>query len=122
MRITDLIAASQLKAIQASLMGEENQFFADKLKELQGIVDKMPRPYETDGQGWDAIAYLHYFKDGCDWYITEMDSEAEPNQCFGLADMGEPELGYISIVELIENGVELDLHWTPKKLSEKNEV
>jgi hypothetical protein len=29
----------------------------------------------------------------------------------------EPELGYISIEELLENGAELDLHWTPKPFS-----
>jgi len=44
--------------------------------------------------------------------------EREQLQAFGLADMGSPELGYISIVELLQKGVELDLHWTQKKLSE----
>jgi len=55
-----------------------------------------------------------------DWYITEKDMGDEQIQAFGLADlgMGFPELGYISIEELVENGVELDLHWTPKTLAE----
>jgi hypothetical protein len=32
--------------------------------------------------------------------------------------MGHPELGYISIEELVANGIELDLYWTPKTLAE----
>lgn len=47
-------------------------------------------------------------------------------QAFGLADLGYGgELGYISIVELLECGAELDLHWTPQTLAEvkrENEV
>ena len=72
----------------------------------------------------DAIVYLHYFKGNMDWYITEKDMiEEEQNQAFGYADLGLGfgELGYISLIELAENGVELDLHWTPKTLREVKE-
>ncbi|MEQ1916574.1 MAG: DUF2958 domain-containing protein, partial [Gallionella sp.] len=83
------------------------------------IIETMPKTYQTDRQD-DPVVYLHYFKGGCDWYITELDFEAEQLQAFGKADlgMGFPELGYISIVELLECGVELDLHWPVRKLSE----
>ena len=38
---------------------------------------------------------------------------------FGIADLGmEPELGYISIPELLEVGAELDLYHTPKTVAE----
>ncbi len=80
----------------------------------------MPKTYEQDGKGDDAVVYLHYFRGDMDWYITEKDMEAEQHQAFGLADlgMGFPELGYINISELIDNNVELDLYWEPKTLRE----
>jgi hypothetical protein len=76
----------------------------------------MPKTYETDGQGDEAIAHLHYFTSGFDWYITERDMEEEQLQAFGLACVHETELGYISIVELLRNGAELDLHFMPKAI------
>lgn len=102
---------------------EERQFFRDKLCELAGVVASMPGPYGTQGQGEKAIAWLHYFNSGGDWYITEKNTEdpGEPgqHQAHGLAcPFGdEGERGYISIAELIANGVELDLHWTPASLA-----
>lgn len=45
--------------------------------------------------------------------------EPEQHQAFGAANLGYgAELGYISIEELKENNVELDLYWTPKPLSQ----
>lgn len=79
----------------------------------------MPLPYETDGQGSQAVARLHYFTGSADWYITERDSSAEQLQAMGLANLGYGcELGYISIAELISAGAELDLYWTPRTLAE----
>jgi len=49
------------------------------------------------------------------------DESGDPaqHQAFGLASMGDdPELGYISICELIELGVELDLYFTPVPIGE----
>ena len=81
----------------------------------------MPQTYEQDGMGEQAIAHLHYFTSGCDWYITERDSDPDGEgqiQAFGSANLGYgPELGYISIKELLENGAELDLYFTPCTLS-----
>lgn len=110
------------------MRGEEGQFFRDKLTELAGIVEAMPKTGETDGIGDAAIVHLHYFAGGqASWYITEKDKGAaddEPeqfqSQAFGLADLfGDGgELGYISLPEILANGGELDLYWTPKTLGE----
>jgi hypothetical protein len=98
---------------------EEKQFFFDKVAELARITAVMPKVYEQDGKGDNALAHLHYFTGGCDWYITERDTSHEQHQAFGLADLGYgPELGYISIAELIEAGAEIDLHFTPKTLAQ----
>lgn len=109
----------QLSLVGDLCRGEEGKFYRNKLFELGATVDSMPATYQTDGQGDQAIVHLHYFLNGCDWYITERDMEPEQLQAFGLADLGYGrELGYISIVELMECGAELDLHWQPRKLNE----
>jgi hypothetical protein len=113
------IGTSQLSALGDACRGEERQFFINKLVELAELVNSMPRVYEQDGKGDSAIAHLHYFTGSCDWYITERDTTDEQHQAFGLANLGYgPELGYISVQELIEAGAELDLHFQPKPIRE----
>src|SRR5690348_7180223 len=103
----------QLRVIGDGCRGEEKQYFFDKLVEMANIVTRMPKTYETDGEGDNAVVYLHYFSSSCDWFITEKDVDSDGEgqiQAFGLADLGYGgELGYISIAELITLNVELDL-------------
>jgi len=110
----------QLKTMVVNIRGEEGQFFYDKLLEMAGIVKATAKTYEQDGKGEDAIVHLHYFRGGMDWFITEKDIEEDTQlQAFGLADLGYGgELGYISIIELLENDIELDIYFTPKTLRE----
>lgn len=108
----------QKKAILEGFRSEEKQFFFDKVKELAERIENMPKTYEQDGLGDDAVAYLHYFKGGMDFYITEKDMEEQQFQAFGLSVIHESELGYVSIDELIHNDVELDFHFTPTKIGE----
>jgi len=118
-KLQGFIGKSQLSAISQLCYSEERQFFYDKLVQLAGTVDTMPRTYQTDGQGQEAIAHLHYFVGGCDFYITERDVEPEQLQAFGIANLGYGgELGYISLEEIMSCGAELDLHWTPKPIKE----
>lgn len=113
--------------VEGATCGEEKEYFIEKIHEYAKRIDEMPHSYQTDGQGKNAIAHLHYFLGGCNWYITEKDMGCDTDeikgvqhQAFGLADlgMGYPELGYISIDEIIKNGGEFDLHWTPKALKD----
>ena len=110
------IGAAQKMVLAEIIGGEESQFFIDKIIEIARTVSAMPKTYETEGQGDEAIAHIHYFTTGFDWYITERDREEEQLQAFGLACMFEKELGYISIDELLLNGAELDLQFTPKAI------
>ena len=117
------LGPAQRACVRSGLRGEERQYFADKMLELAGIVTTMPVTGQTDGQGDDAIVHLHYFAGGrANAWITEKDMEggAGQHQAFGYADlgMGMPELGYISLVEWLENGAELDFHWQPRTLRE----
>jgi len=114
-----------MSPMQLSVMGdgcrrEEKEFFFDKLEEMANRFTNMHKTYEQDGKGDDAIVHLHYFRGNMDWFITEKDMEEEQIQAFGLCDlgMGGAELGYVSLEELAQAGVELDLHFTPKTLRE----
>lgn len=113
------IGRAQLSAIGNACRGEEKQFFFDKLVQMATLVSTMPKTYEQDGKGDAAIVTLHYFTGGCDWHITERDMLPDQEQAFGLANIGYgPELGYISITEILQAGAELDLYFTPCTVGE----
>lgn len=132
----EFIPAQELNTIIDAMRGEEKQFFFDKMVEMANIINTMPKTYEQASKGTQAIAYLHYFQGNQDWYITEKDKgvpeidgsaripeDSQQLQAFGLADLGYGgELGYISIVELVAAGVELDLYFDPKTLAEIQRV
>ena len=104
---------AQLQILQDT-DAEEAQYFQSKLQEIINTINVMPNTYETDGQGDSAVVHLHYFHACGDAWITERDINIEQNQAFGYINIGMGgELGYISIKELIYNGFELDLYWTP---------
>ena len=114
---------SQYGAVMEGLKGEEGQFFADTITRLVEVWRATPRTYETDGQGREAIAPLHYFRGGCDWWIVERDIDTDregQRQMFGVADlgMGGRELGYIDLVEILAVGAELDFHYTPRTVGD----
>ena len=120
------VTRGQLAAMIERAKGEEGDWFCAKIGELFDTVRTMPKSYETDGQGMRAIAHLRYFAGGhAAWLITERDAglpddstPGEQLQTFGHADLfGDGgELGYISIAEIIAEGGELDLHFTPQPL------
>ena len=115
----------QIAAIGTCLRGEERFAMADVVLRVEQVVRSMPKSYETDGQGGQALVLLHYFRGSVDAWITERDKGDTPEgeevgaqlQAFGKITLTghkeDAELGYISIAELIAHGVELDLYWTP---------
>lgn len=121
--LTNFINPRQLASMKGDCRGEEGQFFIDKLVEMADLIKNMPKTYEQDGKGDDAIVTLHYFRGGSDFYITEKDMGDGQHQAFGLANLGYgDELGYMSIVELLENDVELDMYFTPCTLRQIKEA
>ena len=113
----------QCAAVESMLRGEESEYFAETINRLVGVWDAMPTSYQTDGQGKEAVAKLHYFTGGCDWWIVEKDIDTDGEgqiQAFGVADLGQGyrELGYINLVEILAAGAELDFHYTPKTVGE----
>lgn len=118
------IGEQQLGVIGHACYGEEKQYFYDQLVDTAALIEGMPHTYQQDGKGKDAIVYLHYFRGGMDWYIIEKDmgddtDDKNQYQAFGIANLGYGgELGYISIKELIENNIELDMHFIPRSREE----
>jgi hypothetical protein len=112
------IGHSQRMAVCDGARGEEAQYFIDTICTLADVIQAMPKTYDQDGLGDNAVAHLHYFIGGCNWYITEKDMEDDQWQAFGLADLGYGgELGYISLIEITRARAELDFHWTPVTLA-----
>lgn len=115
------VPTSQRLALLQGLKGEEREYFADLIAGTAERIEKMPVTYEQDGKGDQAVAYLHYFRGGVDAWITEKDVEGGVQQAFGLVTLtgsaSDAEMGYVSITELVSNGVELDLYWEPKTLA-----
>jgi hypothetical protein len=132
------ISRQQLSCVRELMKDEEGDFFASKMIELDALIRAMPKTYEQDGKGDEAIVSLHYFAGGSgNWWITERDffleesptdvgdeQDGGQHQAFGLANFfGGPndqdaELGYISIAEIIASGGELDFHFQPRTLRE----
>ncbi len=114
--LREFIGHDQMRVLAMNCRSEEGEWFKDRLAELASLVETMPKTYETDGQGDKAVAQLHYFTSGWDFYITEKDVNPGQHQAFGLVAGCEVELGSISIAELLSCGAELDLYWEPKPI------
>lgn len=113
------IGPAQISAMADMCRSEEKGFMFDKLGELLTTTETMPKSYEQDGKGDEAVAHLHYFSGSCDWYITERDSENDQQQAYGLTSLGyEPEMGYVCIDEITSAGAELDLYFKPTCIGE----
>ncbi|MGO2878513.1 MAG: hypothetical protein ACTIDT_01015 [Halomonas sp.] len=105
--------------------GEDSAAYIDRAKVLASIIDGMAETYEQEGKGDEATAYLHYSQGGGNWYITEKDAKGNgTEQAFGLANAapGDTKLGHIGVDELTGAGVELDLYFDPKPLSQVTPV
>ena len=104
-RIAHLMPRFQVACLKSGLRGEEGEGFAEIVAELEETINNAPRTYAQDGLGDAAVAHFHYFRGSCDWWITELDMDGDVHQAFGLADLGHgdgPELGYISLAELVQ--------------------
>ena len=117
------LSFSQFRIMANLVKGEEGEFFARKFVEFADTVTAMPKSYDTDGQGDDAVVHLHYFFRGSDWYITERDREGKgTEQAYGHTilngDIEMAETGYVCLDEILQHNVELDLHWKPRTLGE----
>jgi len=114
------MSIAQRMTLLRQLEGEEAEGIAEIVNRISDIVWAMPKTYETQWQGTDALVYLHYFKGAYDAWIAERDIEPEQLQAFGMASFYGPEeaeFGYVCIAEILEAGAELDLYFDPRPIS-----
>ena len=120
-QVSPFLSRNQLAAMLLGCRGEEQEFFMTMFVSLGERIAGMPKTYEQDGLGLQAIVHLHYFLGGSDWYITEKDIEGGVSQAYGYAvlngDEECAEVGYISIEEITRHGAELSLHFKPCTLA-----
>ena len=120
--LKNFIPTSQIQMLEQMAKGEESSGAVDIVKDLYAIIEKMPKPYESEGAE-PKLAHLHYFVNASDWYIIEKDMDGPQRQAYGWsilnADSQNAEYGYIDIDELIKiKGVELDFYFEPTPIKE----
>jgi len=85
------------------------------------LAQTLPKLYEQDNKGDDAVVYLKFF-DPCSywtWFVLEFDGV---DTLFGLVRGHEIEIGYFSLKELqdcrgpLGIGIERDLYFKPTPL------
>lgn len=89
-----------------------------KLNDIFNVINIMPKVYEQEElESKKRKFYLHYFTASSDFYISEKDTSNEQLQTYGFVclngDKQNAEFGYISIIEIINAGAEIDLHFKP---------
>lgn len=115
-----VIPIGQFQILQSLLCGEERDFFVEAMTEIEFQYNDLPiiGSAGSDQPADKALAKIHLFGPSCDWWIVEKSSHPE-EPCFGIADLGYRELGYIPLDEIIRlRGVEIDLHWKPKTVQQ----
>jgi hypothetical protein len=96
------------------------------MKLLTKTLQKQLPPLRSQEAVEDPIVKAHFFNPAGsgDWWITEGSVEEDDFVMFGLCAIFEPEMGYVSLNEMqaikgpLGLGIERDLHWRPKPLSE----
>lgn len=120
--LLSMMNRGQSLVLRRGLRGEEKEGFREIVARLNATISAAPVTYEQDGRGDGAIVHFHYFLNGSDWWIAELDVNAGQGQAFGLVCLNgwtdSAELGYVSIPEIVAGGAELDFYWTPKTLGE----
>src|SRR5438132_4177073 len=88
------------------------------------VRNQLPPLYSQEHEA-DPMVICKFFHplSNMTWYATEGSPEGEDFIFFGWVYSDFPELGYFSLnemqdVKVMELGIERDLHFTPKRLSE----
>jgi len=99
------------------------QFIPNKPLLTKELRKKLPKLYECEDQGLNALAQVKFFTPDSNWtwYASEFDGQ---DIFFGLVSGLEVELGYFSLSELqsvrgpFGLPIERDLYFVPKTLQE----
>ena len=95
----------------------------DMLSNVVKAYQHIPSLYKQDGKGNNAVAYLHYFVGGIDWWVTEYDRST--GKMFGLSNLNNDwTLGYFDVSFFKDNELspfqkpELDFYFKYQTINE----
>lgn len=95
----------------------------DMLSNVVKAYKDIPSLYKQDDKGHNAVAYLHYFVGGVDWWVTEYDRST--GEMFGLSSLNDDwTLGYFNVSFFKNNDLsplqkpELDFYFKYQTLNE----
>jgi hypothetical protein len=95
----------------------------DMLSNVVKAYEDIPSLYKEEGKGYNAVAYLHYFVGGVDWWVTEYDKST--GEMFGLSNLNnEWNLGYFNVSFFKNNDLsplqkpELDFYFKYQTINE----
>lgn len=118
LNLSQFMPVAELATLRAIV--KESPAMVETINKIKKQIAQTPPLYSQENKK-NPKAFLHYFGGSYDAYITE---RGDDGLAFGWASFGEFwECGSIYIPELIENGIELDLYFTPtpiKKLIKQN--
>lgn len=124
--LKQFISREQIFVLMSGLSPLERMAYSDRLINLATIINEdMPINDNTMPTSNDNTIYLHYFINGADWYVIEKDANVDGKgqiQAYGLVDFGEGlQETFISIKQMFEFHVQLDLAFQPRSVSELQE-
>ncbi len=93
--------------------------YESSVRVLNEQLSKMPKLYEQESLGFDAVVYAHYFGGTTDVFLTECSGDDAFGYVILNGDYENSELGYVSIRSLTEiEFLNLDFFWEPCPLNE----
>ena len=107
----------------ATIIGQTDPGFKKPAYQYIRSTDKLPT-LDASAETIDPMATVKLFNPAGQgtWYIAAYDPDEE--LAYGLCELFEPELGYVSLRELTDLRltfglrIERDLYWTPRPLSQ----
>jgi hypothetical protein len=76
LNLKQFIGKGQLAALREACCGEEGKYFRAMVSELKNKIAAMPKTYETDGQGDDAVAVRRCIALAPSWALVKVEDEA----------------------------------------------
>ena len=115
--VARFMARNQAQSLLEMLDDQEAPRYAAKIVELSETIKAMPLTHDQAGAGYEAVAHLHYFSGATHCYVFEKDFMGGVQNATALTvvrgDLERAEIGFVSIAEMVERGLGLDLDFTP---------
>jgi antirestriction protein ArdC len=108
-----VLPPEQVKVFERGLSGTNARFYKDLIQEITQKIHEMPGIYAQEPDGDDAVAFLHFTGNACEYYLTELDIEGEI--AYGLKVQNDVSMGMdeIPLDEIQTKANRLDYDFEP---------